>query len=150
MIRIERAFDSQKIHAYIEKQVEARKSDIIDYLKNKAIEATETARAKTLSSNPYNNITFNLVSSVGFCIVQSGAVKFMYFPLLRTGSEGQKKGKATSERAAKELSGTDDITIVLVAGENYASFVQAKGKDVIKLASIKFETLLQTEWGGNR
>ena len=150
MIRLERAFDSQKIHAYIEKQVRERQSEIVEFLKSKGIEHTEIARSKTLSSNPYNNITFNLVSSTGFSIVQSGKVLFSYFPVLRTGKEGQKKGISISRKAAKELSGTNDIILVLVAGESYASFVQGKGKDVTKLASIKLGTVLQQAWGGNR
>lgn len=150
MISLERNFNTAKVNDYIQKKMDERANDIVIFLRNKGMEYTKLARNKTLAREPYNNITWNLVSSVGFGIAKYGIISESYFPVLRTGSEGAAKGERLAEKAAKELCGPNEIALVLVAGENYASFVQSKGKDVISASSNAFEAYLGQLWGGNR
>lgn len=147
MFSIEANFNQSKIHSYIEKRIEERVNEIVAFLREKGTEYTTAARNKTLAGKPYTNRTFNLVSSVGFAIVRQGKVLESYFPLLESGDEGRKKGEATAERAAKEYSESDDVALVLVAGEYYASYVQETYDfDVTKLASGAFAKFLRNLW----
>ncbi|MEJ2905090.1 hypothetical protein WAE58_21775 [Pedobacter panaciterrae] len=149
MFKLETNFNENKIHQYIEKRIEQRIAEIIEFLRVKGIEYTTKARTKVLAENPYTNRTFNLVSSVGFAIVRKSVVLESYFPLLKTGTEGQKKGELTAEKAAKDYSGSDDVALVLVAGEDYASYVQDNHDfDVTKMASIAFANNLRSLWRG--
>lgn len=150
MISVEANFNMKSIHDYMERQAEQRINEVVDFMRAKGVEYTTMARNKTLATNKYNNITFNLVSSVGFAITRNGAVVESYFPLLETGTEGKAKGEALSARVASELGGTNNIVLVLVAGEDYASYVQNNGKDVISASSTEFESYLLRIWGGNR
>lgn len=150
MISIERNFDMTRIDAYIERRVEERILEVVALLRAKGLEYTRVAREKIGANKPYTNRTFNLVSSVGFTIARDGQVVESYFPLFNTGSEGQAKGKTFGELKAKELSGKDDIVLVLVAGEDYASYVQGRGFDVISGASDEFEAFLKQIWGAFR
>ncbi|WP_285011203.1 hypothetical protein [Pedobacter faecalis] len=148
MISLEATYSMDRVRSYIEKRVSERTEEVISFLRAKGVEYTEIARSKTLANKPYTNRTFNLVSSVGFAIVKSGQVVESYFPLMRTGAEGKAKGEATAARWAKGHSDSDDVVLVLVAGEDYASFVQAKEFDVTKMASIEFSGFLNQKWRG--
>lgn len=146
MFSIEAKFSMQNVSAIIEKRTQDRIDSIVEYLRGKGKEYTEIARNKTLASNPYTNRTFNLVSSVGFCMVYQGRVLESYFPLMDTGTEGKAKGEATGEQAATELAGNDVISLVLVAGEDYAEYVQNKDYDVTKMAANAFTKNLRRDW----
>lgn len=147
MISVEPNFDMRSIHNYMEKKVKEQMDAVVAYLNQKGIEYTNIARRKTLAKEPYNNITFNLVSSVGFAIARDGVIVQSYFPLSGTGAQGKAKGEVLAERVAREYSGPSDIVLVLVAGEDYATFVQAKGKDVVSASSNAFELFLNQVWG---
>lgn len=150
MIQMERAFDQNKINAYITRRIEERTNEIVDFLRVKGMEYTRLARQKAFASANYvyTNRTWNLVSSVGFGIAKSGLIVESFFPVLRSGNEGAAKGEKVAERAAKELSGVDEIALVLVAGEDYASFVQAKNYDVIANTSDEFQAYIISKWRG--
>lgn len=149
MISVERNFNMSKIEAYIARRVEERIQEVIAFLRAKGLEYTELARSKTLVSqdNRYNNITYNLISSVGFTLARDDKVIESYFPILETGAEGAAKGKEVGEREAIAISTKNSIVLMLVAGENYAEFVQDKGKDVTYASSLAFEKFLNQIWG---
>lgn len=150
MISVERNFDMNSIHAYMERRVEERIQEVVAFLRSKGLEYTELAREKIGAKKPYTNRTFNLVSSVGFTIARDGQVVESYFPLYETGVEGQAKGEEVGEREAKELSTKNVVALVLVAGEDYAEYVQDKGFDVTYASSLRFENFLNKIWGPYR
>lgn len=84
----------------------------------------------------FGNITFNLRSSMGCGLVRDGKVVDTYFPFGK-GDVGQTHGLSL----LNEIAGTiaDDIALIVVAGEQYGVFVEAKGFDVIKMSYAKFE-----------
>ena len=147
MIGVERDFDLKSIHEYIQAEAKKRIDEVMALLYKKGIEFTTAARRKVYASNPYNNITYNLVSSVGFSIARSKQIVETYFPLEATGSEGKAKGEALAEREALSICGPEDIVLVLVSGEDYASYVEANGRDVVTGSSDKFTQYVQQIWG---
>jgi hypothetical protein len=149
MITLEANFDTAAIKAYMQKKVDDQIAKVVDFLRKKGIEFTTKARLKVYPSThgPYNNITYNLVSSVGFAIARNRVIVESYFPLEATGIEGKAKGEALAETTALSIAGTDDIVLILVAGENYAKFVQAKGRDVVSGSSDAFTAYVEGIWG---
>ncbi|WP_144009342.1 hypothetical protein [Pedobacter nyackensis] len=134
----------------MEKKVNEKIDKVVDLLRKKGMEFTTKARKKVYAANPYNNITYNLVSSVGFAIAKNGVIVESYFPLEATGVEGKAKGEALAETTAINLAGRNDIVLILAAGEDYASYVQAKGKDVVNGSSDEFTAYVLQTWGAYR
>lgn len=147
MISVERDFDMSALHSYMEDEANKRIDEVVAFLHKKGVEFTTAARQKIYATNPYNNITYNLVSSVGFSIAKSGIVVESYFPLEATGAQGKAKGEALAESTALSLSGPDDIVLIMVAGEDYASYVEVNGRDVVTGSSDKFTQYVQQIWG---
>lgn len=75
--------------------------------------------------------TGNLRSSIGYIITHNGnIVQYSDFRQVKHGSEGVKTGKDFAEEIAKQFS--SDYVLVVVAGMNYAEFVEARdNKDVL-------------------
>lgn len=150
MIGIEANFDMAGLHRHMELEVQKHVTKVVEFLTAKGIEYTTKARRKVFATNPYNNITFNLVSSVGFAISRDGLIVVNHFPLEATGTKGKAKGEALAERVAREEGGKDQIVLILVAGEDYATFVQAKGRDVVNGSSDAFTAYLNQIWGAHK
>jgi hypothetical protein len=101
------------------------------------------ARTKDAAKSSFGNITWELRSSIG-CVVYSRGVKvFNYFPVLSTGAIGAKDGEKYADGLANELSSVDNIVLVVVAGKDYASAVQAKGYNVISATASIAEDILE-------
>lgn len=75
--------------------------------------------------------TGNLRSSIGYIITHNGnIVQYSDFKQVKQGSEGVKTGKDFAEEIVKQFS--SDYVLVVVAGMNYAEFVEARdNKDVL-------------------
>ena len=73
----------------------------------------------------------NLRSSIGYIITHRGKiVKYSDFQQVKQGSEGAKTGKDFAAQIAKQYSA--EYVLVVVAGMNYAEYVEAKdNKDVL-------------------
>ena len=79
--------------------------------------------------------TGNLRSSIGYIITHNGeVVHYSDFRQVRQGSEGTKIGKELAEEIAKRYS--HDYVLVVVAGMNYAEYVEAMDNKVV-LASAE-------------
>ena len=104
----------------------------------------DKARAKTAAEKSFNNITWNLRASIGGVVVRNGSVVFSYFPRIAGGPEGAKNGPAYAREIAL-LQDDGDIMIIMVAGMDYARFVEAKGKDVITGSSEHFMEIFKQE-----
>lgn len=94
--------------------------------------------AKT--SRKYLDQTGNLNSSIGYVISVNGelAVKGK-FEVVKDGAQGAKGGEQMAEALAKAKGG---ISLIVVAGMDYAQFVSAKGLDVLDSAEILAESLI--------
>ena len=78
----------------------------------------------------------NLRSSVGYVISHNGnIVQYSDFNQIKQGSEGVKVGKDLAEEIVKRYS--NDYVLVIVAGMNYAEFVEAmENKNVLASAEL--------------
>lgn len=135
---------------------------------NRLIEAGELACQEAIQSGNYENITGNLRSSIGYIIAYDGKiikeggfqkvqgrgenmqkvefttkggkrVSFWAKGKYGDGSEGSQKGL---ELARSKISGKKGYAFILVAGMEYASFVSAKGYDVIDSGILELGKLI--------
>ena len=74
----------------------------------------------------------NLRSSIGYAIIHNGKIlEYSDFTQVRQGNEGVRKGKALIEELSKKFA------LVVVAGMNYAEFVEAmENKNVLASAEL--------------
>lgn len=90
----------------------------------------------------YTDRTGNLRSSIGYVIVDRGQVSFeSAFPTVKNGSEGPKEGKAYAYELANQYS--SGIALIVVAGMNYAAYVQRRGYNVTASAELIAEQLIK-------
>lgn len=101
-------------------------------------------RMRSSHDNDWDDQTGNLRSSCGFCIAHNGVIKTTSsFGVVKDGSEGKQKGESLAKEIARETSKNGSWCLVLVAGMEYASYVQQlHGKDVIEGASVIAERTL--------
>lgn len=143
--------------------------EIEDTILAMLIEAGENAITTAIESGTYQNITGNLRSSIGYVIAKDGMiikeggfrkiqgrgenyqkaqfttqngknVSFWARGKSGDGAEGSKKGIEFARNLISKMPG---FTIVVVAGMDYASYVNSKGLDVLDSAQIKVITMLQ-------
>lgn len=86
----------------------------------------------------YQDQTGNLRSSVGYVIVRNGAIlSGSNFDTVKGGSEGQSEGRSFAQELASKF--TKGIALIVVAGMEYASYVEAKGYDVLTSSEMLAE-----------
>ena len=90
----------------------------------------------------YIDWTANLRSSIGYIIVKHGEVVMMsdFQQVKNTASEGTEAGKRLAEKLAEKHH--KGFVLIIVAGMNYAYYVQKKGYDVIASAELLAEKLV--------
>lgn len=107
-------------------EVEAVNSNIDDALRYAGLQCVTDAR----HVDTYTDQTGNLRHSIGYAIVDEGIVTEQSLETI----EGNKASEAI-EREARDLRRFK--ALIVVAGMPYASFVEAKGYDVITGSSLK-------------
>lgn len=81
----------------------------------------------------FKDQTGNLRSSMGYVIFKNGtAIRSNYVQVLE-GNEGMKAGQQLAEQVGSRTKG---IVLVVTAGMNYATYVEAKGRDVLASAEL--------------
>lgn len=114
--------DFQKIkEQYIEKAVQ------------KFIEVGEECIAEARNNGAYQDQTGNLRNSVGYCVLLNGEVK---------GQKVSHLNKKTIDEVSQKY--PKDLVLIVVAGMNYAAYVEAKGYNVLSSAQLKAESILKT------
>ena len=84
--------------------------------------------------------TGNLRSSIGYEVFGHNEKVVNYdFPKVLEGSEGREKGKELIDELSKNYK--DGVSLLLVAGMEYAEYVEAKGYDVLAKTSLEAEKL---------
>ena len=132
---IRRTTTQTAIDRYIEEMVEKRKEALIYNLCAVGEQVVNEARGK----GSYKDWTGNLRSSTGYIVAVDGQVyKAGDFKAVHGSSGDGNTGKATGEAFARSLARQfpQGIVLVVVAGMNYASYVSAKGKDVLDSAEL--------------
>ncbi len=91
----------------------------------------------------WNNVSGSLRSSIGGGVIRKGnIVKTFGFDTVLAGSEGANKGKELLARLAIEYAHYD-VSLVIVAGEDYAVYVEAiDGKVVLSTGFLYLEKTL--------
>lgn len=148
MFSIKANFKLDDVEDYIAKESEAYINNRLEQLRSLGKEFTERARSKVNKTEKvFNNITWNMVSSMGYCLVYQNKVIESYFPPAKSDTTGQDTGAKFAKDAAFELpESKNDIVLVLAAGEFYATFLKVKGYDVISSASTAFGLEIERLW----
>lgn len=128
-------FNASEITAQIRKRLQQVEQEIIDRLMFIGETFVNNARA----NGEYNDITGNLRSSIGYVILKNGKQIQDSFPGETTA--GKATGKKIASEAAKNF--PTGIALIVVAGMDYAGFVESKNKDVLTASSITAETELK-------
>lgn len=137
-------FSNRDIDNFMKDFLKKKENDFIRVLKFVGEKAVNEARA----SGSYNDQTANLRNSTGFVIVINGKVVSEDFTSSANGKEKTTlDGKAIGRKLAYDLaSGYQDIALIVVAGMNYASYVEARGYNVLtsaeQLANVQVPLLL--------
>lgn len=145
MMNIKANFNISNIEAIIKKETTEWFHNLLgDYQKAGKI-FVDRLRARTKLTGSFANRTFDLRSSIGYLLLFEGKIVDSYFPKMKSGSQGTEIGL----NYAKEIAGLvqeDGIQMVIVAGMEYALFVERKGYDVLSKSSKDFPKDLLTEF----
>jgi hypothetical protein len=147
MLNITADFNLKALNSHLENFIEDKKNNLVEILKKAGEEAVDRSRAKAktgpFTGGGFGNITWNLRGSIGYVIVKDHQIIDRYFPPLPDGDQGTAKGIKYAEEIALLLD-DGDIMLIVVAGEEYAYFVEAKGYDVISGSEAHMESELRT------
>ena len=131
----------EEIERYVDEQVSRLRQAIVRNLAYVGEQCLNVAR----STNSYKDQTGNLRSSIGYVIVENGRIiKASDFAPSDKGTDkitGQKEGKAYAKKLAALF--PSGLTLLIVAGMNYAAYVSAKGYDVLDSSELKADILTE-------
>lgn len=89
----------------------------------------------------YKDQTGNLRSSIGYCVLEDGKViKESSFEVFKQGAQGSQKGREFLHRLISENS--SGLVLIVVAGMEYAAYVEAKNLNVLDSAEQLAERML--------
>lgn len=92
------------------------------------------------NNGSYTDQTGNLRSSIGFCVLKNGKiVKEIFANDLNDGKPASSEGVAESKSALSSLIPqytSSEYCLIIVAGMNYAVYVEGRGKDVLTSAEL--------------
>ena len=122
---------------YIDRKIENARQAIIDRLCYIGSLCINEAR----EHGDYNNPTGNLRSSIGYVVVVDGQVyEKAIVEMTKNGTEGRKEAEAFLSRLASEHK--TGICLIVVAGMNYAVYVEGRGKNVLTSAKLLADRLV--------
>lgn len=125
------------ISEFIGQQVERVTSALIYNLCAVGEQVLNQAR----STNSYKDQTGNLRSSIGYVVAVDGeVVQSSSFEVVKDGADGSRDGKSYTLDLVKQF--PEGIVLIVVAGMNYASYVSAKGYDVLDSSEVLAERLV--------
>lgn len=131
-----------EIYAEIERQAQRINEATVRTLAYIGEQAVNRARDWTKKSNDFTDQTGNLRSSIGYVVVHDGQpVKVGDFNQVKFGSGGTTDGRAYAESLAGQFQ--KGYTLVIVAGMEYASYVQNRGYDVLRSAELLADQLAE-------
>lgn len=134
---IKQTTPQSQINAYIEARMNRLKQAVIY---NFCAIGEKVCNA-AIERGSYTDRTGNLRNSVGYVVIVDGQVyEFGSFGK----SDGNSEGKSTGQSYARSLAGKfpKGIVLIVVAGMNYASYVSAKGYNVLDSSELLAEQLV--------
>jgi hypothetical protein len=139
---IEPKFNIDDLFNDLGRKINAILEGVIEAMQKTCLEITN--KAKQLDT--YQDQTNNLRSSIGYVVYNNGEKVAEHFTQTGAGSQGTgttgiAKGKKVAEEAAKEF--PNDLVGVVVAGEDYALYVESKGYDVITGPCLEAYSILE-------
>lgn len=140
-IKIKANFNKSEIQGHIEKviaqAIEEKKRKTIRMLMYIGEQCVNDARLK----GSYTDRTGNLRGSTGYGVVVDGRlVDVSGFEQVKQGGDGPEKGRRYLEELVAQF--PKGIVLIVVAGENYAQYVQDKGYNVLDSAENLAEKLI--------
>lgn len=122
---------------YIAGRVEAIKKALVYNLCAVGEQVLNAARL----TNSYKDQTGNLRSSIGYVVAVDGEiVQMSSFDTVKEGREGSRGGKEYAMQLVRDF--PHGIVLIVVAGMNYASYVSAKGYDVLDGSELLADKLV--------
>lgn len=121
-------FTDKDIKYYIQSKIEELEEDIVRVLKTVGVRAVNIAR----QNGSYQDRTSNLRNSIGYMVLKNGEVVDSLF----NNSFGE-------EYALEIASNTKGFSLIVVAGMNYASYVESRGYDVLASSQLESEVILE-------
>lgn len=144
MIRLVLDMTPQEIDALLKEQYEEMDRQTLEAFKRVLERALAIQRAKMRQDGGYNDDTGQLRSSTGGIIYRDGKVLFEDFQLSPYGSDKAPGLKEGRDLALAELRESKGWGITLVAGKEYASWVESRhGLSVLTDAQLEVEKSLE-------
>ena len=126
-----------EIDAYIDQSIDKA----LEVIVNTFLYVGESCIREARDNGSYMDQTGILRSSIGYVVVVDGQiVRKNVVDLVKNGTEGTKEAEAFLERLASEHS--TGICLIVVAGMNYASYVEGRGYNVLTSAELLAERLV--------
>lgn len=111
---------------------------ILKRLKAIGEEAINTAR----TNRKYFDQSGNLTSSIGYVILHRGSiVNKAGFDKTKEGDEGVRRGESLATSLAKDY--PHDFALIIVAGMDYAAYVEAKGLGGMTAAELQSKVSIE-------
>lgn len=134
---IKRLTPPSQIGRFIEAEVDRLKTALVHNLCAIGEQVLNAARL----TNSYKDQTGNLRSSIGHVVAVDGEiVQMSSFDVVKEGGEGAKVGRAYAMKLVRDF--PKGIVLIVVAGTNYASYVSAKGCDVLDSSELLADKLV--------
>lgn len=135
---IKKRYNDNEIFDFLNAKIELeilKMAQMLSYVGN---ECVNIAR----QNHKYTDRTGNLTSSIGYCILRDGiSIEESMFDAVKNGYKGSAKGRSFMNDLVNKH--TDGIALIVVAGMEYATYVNAKGLDVLDSAELKAKELIK-------
>lgn len=137
------SFKAQHSDADLERWIQEDMQDWFDELvedfRQTGRDYVDRARAKTKQGGGFGNITWDLRSSIIMVLAVDGKIIETYSPPIAKGS-GFETGKKLADEVVASMGRTKGVAMAIVAGMDYALFVERREYDVISGSGLKFES----------
>lgn len=144
MFKLELDMTPSEIEAMLREQYDEMDRQTLESFKQVLSRALEIQRAKMRAGGGYDDDTGQLRSSTGGIIYRDGKVLYEDFKLAPYGTDKQPGLQEGKERAFAEMRESKGWGITLIAGMEYASWVEKNhGLTVITMASSEVEKSLE-------
>ncbi len=134
-LKINPKFNPADITKMVREKVQEIENEVIDRLQFIGETFVNNAR----DNGTYTDRTGNLRSSIGYVIIKNGKQIFSAFD--GETEEGKANGMAIAAEASKKFK--KGIALIVVAGMDYAGYVESKSYDVLTASSITAENDLK-------
>lgn len=134
---VKRLTSQSQIESTIQKRMQRIRKAVIATLSYVGEQCIREARI----SGKYTDQTGNLRSSIGYIILDHGRViKKGSFVLVKDGKKGVNEGKKFRDKLITE--NNRGIVLIVLAGMDYAKYVEAMGKNVLESSQITAKELV--------